>query len=72
MSIQLMASGEAYHKLKVNREENLTKYAESVDAYVKKAEKIGKSNDEKGGEQKGKARSTIENEKMIFFPFRFL
>jgi len=30
---------------------------------IKKAEKIGRANDEKGGKQAEKARRTIENEK---------
>ena len=33
--------GAAYRRLKANREENLTKCAGSIYAYVKKAEKIG-------------------------------
>jgi len=51
MRKQLQVSDAAYRGLKTNREENLTKYARSMDAYVKKAEKLGKSNNEKGGEQ---------------------
>jgi len=39
----------AYCKLKTNREEHITKYAGSIDAYVKKKDKIGRSNGEKGG-----------------------
>jgi len=42
MSTRLKLSGAAYRRLKVIREENLTKYAGNKDAYVKKAEKIGK------------------------------
>jgi len=38
MSKRLKPSGAAYQRLKANREESLTKYAGSVDAYVKKAE----------------------------------
>jgi len=37
--------------LKANRKENLTKYAGSMHAYVKKAEKICRANDEQGGKQ---------------------
>jgi len=44
---QLKLGGPAYLRLKSNREENLTKYAESTDASVKKVEKIGRANDEK-------------------------
>jgi len=39
MSKQIKLYGAAYSGLKANREENLTKYAESIDAYIKKAEK---------------------------------
>jgi len=42
---------------------NLTKYATSIDPYVKKEDKIGRINDEKGGEQSEQARTIIENEK---------
>jgi len=38
----LKPSGAAYWRLKANREENLTKYAGSIYANVKKPEKIGK------------------------------
>jgi len=38
--------GAAYRRLKVNMEENLTKYAGSIDACVKKQENIGRANDE--------------------------
>jgi len=37
MSKRLKPSCAAYLRLKVNREEILTKYAESIHAYVKKA-----------------------------------
>jgi len=37
-------------------------------ANVKKAEKIGNANDEKGGEQAEKARYIVENEKQDSFP----
>jgi len=40
MSKQLKQSVAAYHRLKANREENLTKYGGSIDVYVNKAEKI--------------------------------
>jgi len=48
---------------KPNREEALTRYAGSTYKYVKQIAKIGRASDEKGGEQAGKARSIIDNEK---------
>ena len=42
--------------MKVNKEENLTKYARSIYAYAKKAEKNSKSDDEESGEQAEKAK----------------
>jgi len=38
----LKLSGAIYRRLKPNREENVIKYAWSIYAYVKKAEKIGR------------------------------
>jgi len=48
--------GAAHCRLKTNMEENLTKYAGSIYEYVKKAEKIGRANDGKGGERAENAR----------------
>jgi len=62
----------ADRKLQTNREENFTKYTESMHAYVKKAEKIGTANGERGGEREEKTRSIIENKNIIFFHFKFL
>jgi len=42
MGKRLKPSGAAYRRLKANKEENLTRYAESVYAYVKKAETIAR------------------------------
>jgi len=42
MSKQLTLSGAAYYKLKANRKEILRKYAGSIDADAKKAEKIAR------------------------------
>jgi len=53
MSKQLTQSGAAYHKLKGNREENLTKYTESINDNATKTEKNRKSK-MKGGEQEKK------------------
>jgi len=52
VSKQLTLSGTAYPKLKAKREENLRKYCGCKDHmyHVKKAEKIGRANDKKGGE----------------------
>jgi len=52
----------AYRRLKINREENLTKYVWFVHAYVEKA-KSGKINDEKGSDKQNTARliSTMKN-----------
>jgi len=47
---------------KPNREEDLTKYPGSIYRYVMKTAKIGRANDEKGGEQAGKAKTIIKNE----------
>jgi len=44
MSKQLTLSGVAYRRLTANREKNLTKYSESIDAYIQQAEKNRKSN----------------------------
>jgi len=63
MSKQLKPSGAAYRRLKADREENLTGFAGSINACVKKAENIGRADDEKGGEEAEKSRSIIENEK---------
>jgi len=43
MSKRLKLSCVAYRSLKVNREEHLTKYNRSIDAYIKKAEKRGRA-----------------------------
>jgi len=53
----------SYPRLKTNSEENLTKYTESIYAYVKKAGKLGRAQDEKGGEQAVKTTAIIEHEK---------
>jgi len=45
-----------YCRRKTNREENLTKYSGSIDANVKKEEKIGRVNDKKGCEEAEKTR----------------
>jgi len=70
MSKQLTQSGAAYHKLKTNREKNLTKYTGSINDDATKAEKNRKSK-MKAGEQEEKARPLIENEK-CHFPFQIL
>jgi len=46
MSKRLKPSGVTYWRLEANREENLTKYAGSINAYLKKSEQNRQSNDE--------------------------
>ena len=56
-----------YCRRKRNREENLPKYAGSIDANEKKEKKIARVNDKKGCKQAEKARQIIENEKRDLF-----
>jgi len=56
-----------YRRRKTNREENLTKYAGSINANVKKEEKIERVNDKKGCEHAEKARQIIKYEKRDLF-----
>ena len=66
MSKRLKPSGVTYWRLEANREENLTKYAGSINAYLKKSEQNRQSNDEKDvDKQKKQDWSTMKNK--IYF-----
>jgi len=43
MNKRLKLSGAAYRRLKTSREVTLTKYGGSIDAYEKKAKKLGRA-----------------------------
>ena len=67
MRKQLTLSGAAYCKLKANRKKRLPKYTSSIDACVKKKEKMGRANDERGSEQEEKQDPYTRMKIIIFF-----